>query len=359
MIVKNEAHIITRCLESVKPFIDYWVICDNGSTDNTEQVVRECLKDIPGQFVKTTWKDFATNRNEALDYSKNRADYSLIIDADDMLIATPTAFDCLTQPAYKIKIKMTQGSLEYERIQLVSNLINAKYYGVIHECISVNIEAVQRLEGCHIVVSHDGARSTDPTKYLKDANILEKAILDEPHNPRYVFYAAQSYRCAGCKQQAYDLYTKRATMPGWEQERYVAILESAKLAETLYPEKAEDLYIKAHNVLPNRAEAMVYLAAFCRKRNKWDKAYLYATIANCVSTFIKSNSNDLFIETDCYNWKAKDELSIAAYYIGKQEEGKLIIEKLLSSSSSSSSSSSNLLPQSQIERIKNNLEYYR
>lgn len=28
MIVKNESKIITRCLDSVKDYIDYWVICD-------------------------------------------------------------------------------------------------------------------------------------------------------------------------------------------------------------------------------------------------------------------------------------------------------------------------------------------
>ena len=39
MIVKNEAHVIARCLASVRPIIDYWVIVDTGSTDGTQDAI--------------------------------------------------------------------------------------------------------------------------------------------------------------------------------------------------------------------------------------------------------------------------------------------------------------------------------
>ena len=38
MIVKNEAPVIGRCLASVLPFVDRWVIVDTGSTDGTQVV---------------------------------------------------------------------------------------------------------------------------------------------------------------------------------------------------------------------------------------------------------------------------------------------------------------------------------
>ena len=41
MIVKNESQIITRCLDSVKDLIDYWVISDTGSTDGTQQLITD------------------------------------------------------------------------------------------------------------------------------------------------------------------------------------------------------------------------------------------------------------------------------------------------------------------------------
>ena len=39
MIVKNEAHVIQRCLRSVKPYLKHWVVVDTGSTDGTQEAV--------------------------------------------------------------------------------------------------------------------------------------------------------------------------------------------------------------------------------------------------------------------------------------------------------------------------------
>ena len=43
MIVKNEAPVIRRCLDSVRSLIDYWVIVDTGSTDGTQDIVCNVL----------------------------------------------------------------------------------------------------------------------------------------------------------------------------------------------------------------------------------------------------------------------------------------------------------------------------
>ena len=86
MIVKNEATVIRRCLDSVKPFITHWVIVDTGSTDGTQDIIREYMADLPGTLYEREWQDFAHNRSEALALSRPLADYSLVIDADDALV---------------------------------------------------------------------------------------------------------------------------------------------------------------------------------------------------------------------------------------------------------------------------------
>jgi Glycosyl transferase family 2. len=72
MIVKNEIHVIRRCLSAVKEFIDYWVIVDTGSTDGTQEAIREFMKDSPGELHERPWCNFAHNRNEALDLARKR-----------------------------------------------------------------------------------------------------------------------------------------------------------------------------------------------------------------------------------------------------------------------------------------------
>ncbi len=117
MIVKNEAHCIEKCLNSVKPYISYWIICDTGSTDNTENVVKEILKDIPGEFHKHEWADFATNRNLGLSLSKNKATHTLIMDADDYLFVDQNCeINNLKEAAYKIELNY--GNIAYFRPQI-------------------------------------------------------------------------------------------------------------------------------------------------------------------------------------------------------------------------------------------------
>src|SRR5437868_3646767 len=87
MIVKNEAHVIARCLRSVRPFISCFSISDTGSTDNTMEIIREEMKGIPGVLTSDPWVDFSTNRNIAM--KGVQGDYIFTIDADETFEAKP------------------------------------------------------------------------------------------------------------------------------------------------------------------------------------------------------------------------------------------------------------------------------
>ena len=84
MIVKNESKVITRCLESVKDYIDYWVICDTGSTDGTQDIIKTFFSNvnIPGKLHNHKWVNFGFNRSLAIELARNKSDYSLLLDAD-------------------------------------------------------------------------------------------------------------------------------------------------------------------------------------------------------------------------------------------------------------------------------------
>ena len=41
MIVRDEAQVIRRCLDSVRPFIAHWAVVDTGSVDGTQEIIRE------------------------------------------------------------------------------------------------------------------------------------------------------------------------------------------------------------------------------------------------------------------------------------------------------------------------------
>jgi glycosyltransferase involved in cell wall biosynthesis len=41
MIVKNESKIIEKCLNSIVDYLDYWVICETGSMDGAQSVIKK------------------------------------------------------------------------------------------------------------------------------------------------------------------------------------------------------------------------------------------------------------------------------------------------------------------------------
>ena len=342
MIVKNEAHCIIRCLESVKPYIDYWIICDTGSTDGTQNIIQEYLKDIPGELYECQWEDFSTNRNQALSLSKNKADYSLIIDADDYLVVeNHSLLKNINAPAYHINIKHNE--ITYHRIQLFKNSIDAKYIGVLHEYLEMPFNVpIATLHGCYIQYGANGSRSKDPKKYLNDAEVFEKVLEKEPNNPRNVFYCAQSYRDAGVHDKALEKYLHRTCIGGWEEECYVAAFNAAKITEALYPNdivRVQSIYLKAHNILPIRSEALCCLAMYCRKKELYDLAYFYAKLGS----LIPNPETGLFLDTSCYNWKIYDELCVASFYTGKKQEIKENLIKLIYNNNVTESEKSRIL----------------
>lgn len=86
MIVKNETAVIERCLDSARPLVDYVLIEDTGSSDGTQQLIRDWLakNEMPGEVIDEPWRDFASNRSHVMAKLRDWDDigYALIIDAD-------------------------------------------------------------------------------------------------------------------------------------------------------------------------------------------------------------------------------------------------------------------------------------
>lgn len=351
MIVKDEAPVIRRCLESVRPLIDTWVILDTGSSDGTQDVIREVFKDLPGALHESPWKGFDGSRSEAIDLARDRADYLLFIDADDLMeVEQGFRMPELTHDAYRVALH--DGPIIHWRPALVSTRLPWRYVGVLHEYLECG-EPYSRgtFTGANILSVGGGARLRDGqrNKYLRDAEILEEGLVKEPDNARYVFYLAQSWRDAGEPEKALAAYDRRAAMGGWGEEVFCAHLYAARLAARLERPAAEvmDRYLRAHESRPSRAEALGDLARYCRENGpRWPLAHLFAKAA----ARIPYPSDILFVEFDWYNWRALDELAVAAYWTGEYEETMACCEQLLADGK---------LPEAQRERVTRNLEFAR
>ncbi len=326
MIVKNEAHVIKRCLASAKPLIDHWVIVDTGSTDGTQAIIKEFMKGIPGELYERPWVNFGHNRSEALDLAKGKGDYVLFVDADEEFAFDPGfKFRNLSQDSYLMVID--HGGSHYFRRQLINNKLNWCWKGVLHEYLDCPLAKTEgKIDGISTIYRSEGARSLDPKKYEKDAAVLEKALIDEPDNVRYMFYLAQSYKDAGNMEKGIEWYEKRAKMGGWDQEVFWSLYQVARMKDRpgVPDNEIIDAYLKAYHYRPSRVEPLARLSSFYRIRNQYLLSYLVATHA------MQTPPSDdiLFVETDLCTYWPPFEASISAYWLGKYDESFKLCEKL-------------------------------
>ena len=167
MIVKNESKVIERCFDSVLPLLDYWVVCDTGSTDGTQDIIRNYFKkhNIPGELYEYEWKNFAHNRTLSMQKAKGKADYIITLDADEVFKYDDNfVLPALIHDQYFIVTK--NAYIEYVRMQLVSDKFDWYYMGVLHEYIEAKgPQTTGKIVGMYNYPSPDGARSSDPNKY--------------------------------------------------------------------------------------------------------------------------------------------------------------------------------------------------
>lgn len=323
MIVRNEAEVIRRCLESVIPVIDHWVICDTGSTDDTARVVLETMEGIPGELHEVPWVNFGQTRTQSLTLARGKADYHLLIDAD-MTLNTPGDFrPALAADAYLVRYS---GPLDYWVERVVSDRHSWEYVGPAHEYIrSATSTTRAKLEG--VTVTHHGDGGCQRGKIERYLNLLKEGIEKEPENSRYAFYIAESYRDLGNLPQAIEWYEKRACMGGWDEEQWYALYQAARSQHRLgvaWPLVLE-AYLRAYAFRPTRIEPLYHVARFYRENEQFQLAELFSRRA------IEAGypEDTLFIDKPIYDYELPLEHARCCHALGRCEEAARICHRVL------------------------------
>jgi len=357
LIVKNESHVIKRCLDSVKRLIDYVLIVDTGSDDNTIEVINGWLveNNMPGEVILESWQNFAYNRTFALSRLKEveSIDYALMIDADETL-SFEEIFDVnyfksnMTFDVYNVRTNMWGNY--YERPQITTNKKVCEYVGVVHEFLSLTNLSVSSVSGFENIPIQDSARNKSGNKFLKDIELLEDAISKESDGSwlksRYTFYLAQSYRDSGNIEKALENYLKRADMGYWGEEIYVSLHQSGNIMRDLgYPrEQVLQTYMRAVEVNPRRGESLYGYLYYCRMNALHNQGFIVGKHA----ITLDMPSGCLFTESWVYDYGILDEFSIIAFWSGNYKESKECCERILNK---------NGIPDNIKNRVQQNLQY--
>ena len=350
MIVKNESHIIHELLESIYEYLDYWVIVDTGSTDNTKDIIKSFFEEhgIDGELHERPWKNFGHNRTESLFLADGKCDYMWVIDADDRLQGKIKP-DNLTKDCYYLKY--INNNSVFSRAQFFKSGRAWKYVGVVHEYPDTYLSFSRAdLPGDYYIQARTlGARNHDPEKYIKDAMMLEEALKDDPNNSRHWFYLGRSYVAANDSQKAKQAFKKRTEMGGWSEEVFYAWYELGHCEIRLNSSEADiaNAFLNAYNACPSRAESLHSLARYYRTKGKFELGYMMAKIASGIPL---PGVNALFVDPSVYDYQILDELSVCAYYTSHTKEGYTVCKKLAGKAS---------IPKVDKQRIIGNLELYK
>ena len=313
-MVANEARTITRMLESVYPYIDYWVVQDNGSVDGTQDIIRNFFKEknIPGFLYETEWKFPGYNRDHALQEclkADHGCDWILRMDADERL-EVDEDFDWSILENTDIdswNIIVRSFDTKYFRTWLW----NAKrpwffQHDKRHETIHLpevgeNFQRVTLPESFRHLVTNDGQTWAAPRKFLRDALELEidkvvgNTVLEDHY---HLWYVGKSYAdCYGKPEELpfgkehSDEYARRAIwyFKQWLKvsHNYYVTGKPARIDEMAYVtflifhncysfmgdhESAEKSLMEAEPFAPGRNEHLLYLALQKESLGKYEEA---------------------------------------------------------------------------------------
>lgn len=341
MIVKDESKVIAECLSGVAHLISYYVINDTGSTDGTQQIIKDFFdkRSIPGEIIEHEFRScvchpeavhksskffhFGNNRDYALQRCKGKGEYILFMDADDIAEGLPQSLPILTADQYFFIVK-TNANIYYKPLLIKNDpKLMWKWCGGLHEYLLGNPQTSIRLEGNYCIHSRRlGARNEDPLKYYKDAEHLEglmNEIVDKTDELyiRYAYYYAQSWFDAKEYTKAIDAYNHviqiaaQGPMDQLFSCRYMSGM--CQLMKGTEPDEIERIFADIADKHTNYAEPLFQLTVYFNMLGQHQKAFDYGVRA----LGITKPMTMFYINADLYKYRLLDELVVAATRIGK------------------------------------------
>ncbi len=201
MIVKNEGHHLSDCLQPIQSVVDEIVLVDTGSTDGTKEIA----KAFGAKVFDFPWcDDFSAARNESI--RQATGDYILWLDADDRMEAEEvkklgqlkTRFPQRKDEAYFLIVRnpsLVDGETLFRQLRIFPKVKGGYFEGRIHEQIYHRLQSlgVKRID-TDIQILHQGYHGPEEVlqKILRNLSIIKNALETDPENIFLHFQAART-----------------------------------------------------------------------------------------------------------------------------------------------------------------------
>jgi tetratricopeptide (TPR) repeat protein len=360
MILKNEEKTIYKCLDSMKDFIDEWIIgIDDKTSDKTEEQVikffvdnkinylyKESKQDklldkrqkdvkITNYLYKYTWQDhFAKARNEGM--NKATGDYILIMDGHEFF---PTQWYGVTEKKdlpvreimHKVKEKIANEKPDEVFFQLYQqpfigqipnnyfmqpriyiNRSEVKYNRAAHNCI-VGTDPKKSIHFPEVLIIHDAPENNRIERKEQRIRInrinLKKDIQKNPKDTRALFYLGNTFLENKQFKEAIECFEKYLKYRIDENtEKYQVLLHKA--LSHIQIEDYRNAKISLHMAIsidPLRRDAFSVLGDLYSKVKNYDRAIFYYNTA----LMINPKPSRMFSNGASYTWQPHQNIALA------------------------------------------------
>jgi glycosyltransferase involved in cell wall biosynthesis len=354
-IMKNEAHVITRMLNSIRPIVDIICLVDTGSTDNTIEVVKNWGEQnkIETHVFERAFDNFENSRNYSIQVAREvtagRGDdfWGFWLDADEMIEILPNFNkNNINKDLYMFNTYINV--MKYTRNECYKLDKPFRFYGPVHEFIVCDDKNITSglMDGLNVRVQMDGGswKGNIPEKYKSHAHVLEKYIDANRQDPRWIFYTAQSYHDSACVpdnreeneerlRRSMKYYKERISRAdGYPEEIFYSQFRVGTIMRVLEMPFSQTLneLMKAYSMDPLRAEPIKAIIDHYLSVGEWHNAYLFSKFAKV--NFHGKNPYPqrlLFVDEALYIWKILEVHAAASFYTGRRDEAKQTFQEMV------------------------------
>ena len=357
-ICKDESHVIETMLESAKTIVDLIVVNDTGSTDGTQQIIKNFGEKhgIPTYVFERPFDDFEKSRTFAMEKLREVVNelgwdptkvHGFWFDCDETLVID-SKFD---KNQFKNDLYMINtyiGNMKYTRNTFFRVSLPFRWYGPVHEFIVCDQQNITSglAENIHVDVKMTGSswQGDISQKYLDHAHKLEAYISANRQDPRWIFYTAQSYHDSASMKdnreenderlrRALKYYKERTQRnDGYAEEIYYSQYRVGAIMRILEEPWAltHQELLKAYAMDPLRGESIKVIIDYYLQMGDWHMGYLYTKFAK--TTFHGKNpypTRLLFVDEATYNWKFLEAHAAACFYTNRLDEAKSCYQEIV------------------------------
>ena len=352
MIVRDEAKVIERAIQSILPIIDEYLICDTGpSMDGTQQLIEGKMgqHQMRGRVIFKEWQNYGFNRSYLMEQAYNtvKTDFFILIDADEILVkANFQPFDekdkvnllsfTRKHPEVSLFPMKTfydikgQDPVEYPRHQLIRNNQLYKWILPYHEKLTPTVSSTMVFyPGIINHTRREGYSSQNPQNSEKHIQAYFVWLETYPNDPRVIYYLGQTYRDVRNWSESIKWYENRLELEGKGdiQEIFVSLISLGRLYSYLGDYfRAKERFLIGIQKFPHRLELYYELMVLLSDKFKnYQEAF---DISKLAPTSLP-DSLDALVEPMIYKWKFQYKKAALTWYIDEKEMGRKLILELL------------------------------